>query len=92
MTGGIFMLTSLLVAVFCGGGVVFYAVTIRRGTRAALIGWGVCGVIVVALGWSTYALDAPSRAVVFAGLILPVWLSGALLGLIIGAIRQRLRR
>lgn len=92
MSGGILILTSLLVAAFCGGGAVFYGLILRRGTRAALIGWGICAVIVVALGWGTFALDISSRALVFTGLILPVWLSGGLLGVIIGAIRLRLRR
>lgn len=91
MTAGAPILISLLVAVFLGGAAVFYGVTIRRGMRAALIGWGVCGAIVLMLGWGSATLALSARAEIFTTMVLPVWLSGAFLGLVIGVIRQKLR-
>lgn len=92
MTAGAPILISLLVAVFLGGAALFYGVTLRRGMRAALIGWGVCGAIVLMLAWGAAALDISARSEIFTTMALPVWLAGAFLGLVIGVIRQKLRR
>lgn len=92
MSAGAPILISLLVAVFLGGAALFYGVTIRRGIRAALIGWGILGAIVLMLGWSSVVLELSARAEIFTTMVLPVWLSGAFLGLVIGVIRRKLRR
>ncbi|WP_324751703.1 hypothetical protein [Roseovarius sp. Pro17] len=86
------ILTILLIAAFCVGAGVFCRTTMRRGRRAALIGWGLCGAAVMALGWGAFAMQVPPRTAIFTGLILPVWLIGALVGLMIGLIRQSVRK
>jgi heme O synthase-like polyprenyltransferase len=92
MTGLPPLLTIFLIAAFCVGVGVFYSVATRRSTTAALIGWGICGAAVMALGWGAYAVQAGSHTVIFTGLILPVWLIGGLVGLIVGLALRALRK
>ncbi len=84
------ILTILLIAAFCVGAGIFYRTAMRRGSRAALIGWGLCGAAVMVLGWGAYAMQAPPHAMIFVGLILPVWLMGGLVGMVIGLVRKAL--
>lgn len=92
MTGLPPLLTLFMIAAFCVGAGVFYRVALRRSRHAALIGWGLCGAAVMALGWTAYALQAPPRIVIFTGLILPLWLLGALIGMIAGLVWQAMRK
>jgi hypothetical protein len=92
MTGLPPLLTLFMIAAFCVGAGVFYRVTLRRSSHTALIGWGLCGAAVMALGWTAYALQAPPRIAIFTGLILPVWLLGALIGMMAGLVRQAARK
>ncbi|MFX0546741.1 hypothetical protein ACEWPL_014450 [Roseovarius sp. S1116L3] len=92
MTGFPPMLTLLMIAAFCVGAGVFYRVAMQRSRHAALIGWGVCGAVVVALGWAAYALQAGPGTAIFTGLILPVWMMGALVGMIVGLVRRAVQK
>jgi hypothetical protein len=89
MMPGATILYVLMAAAFCVGAYVFFRLRARRPARAASVGWLVCAIIVLALGWGAFALDLPSRALLFTGLILPVWLMGGLAGLFVGLIRYR---
>lgn len=88
MTPGITILFAFVAAAFCVGVYVFFRLGARRTLRSAGLSWLICATIVLALGWAAFSLDAPSRVAVFTGLILPVWLIGGLLGLLIGMIRN----
>lgn len=82
------LLLLFTIAAFCVGAGVFYSLVARRSLRAALIGWGICGAVVMALGWGAYAAGAAPRLAIFTGLILPVWLMGGLAGLLAGLARR----
>jgi hypothetical protein len=86
------MLTLFIIAAFCVGVGVFYRMAMRRGSATALIGWGLCGALVVVIGWGAYAAQAAPAVAIFTGLILPVWLLGALVGMIIGLVRRAAQR
>lgn len=87
MTPGVTILLAFMAAAFCIGAYAFFRLCLRRKLRSAGLGWLICATIVLALGWTAFALDLPPRIAVFTGLILPVWLVGGLLGLLIGVIR-----
>ncbi|MFD0857607.1 hypothetical protein [Roseovarius aquimarinus] len=80
------------IAAFCVGAGVFHGVAMRRSSHAVLIGWGVCGLAIMALAWAAFSIDAGRAAAIFTGLILPIWLAGGLLGLIVGLIRRAARK
>lgn len=86
------LLTLFVIAAFCVGAGVFYRIAMRRSSAAALIGWGVCGAVVIGLGWAAYTVQAAPAVAIFAGLILPVWLMGGLIGMIIGLVRRAAQR
>jgi len=92
MTGLPPLLTLSMIAAFCVGAGVFYRIAMRQTRAAALIGWGVCGALVLLIGWGAYAAQMSFGAAIFTGLILPVWLIGALIGLVIGLVRRAARR
>ncbi len=92
MTGLPPLLTLFMIAAFCVGAGVFYGLAMRRGRAAALIGWGLCGALVVLLGWGAYAVQAGPTTAIFTGLILPVWLCGALVGMVIGLVRRAVQK
>ena len=92
MTGLPAFLTLVMIAAFCIGAGVFYRTAMRRASHVVLIGWGMCGAVVMALGWGAYMVQAPSSAAIFTGLILPVWLMGGLVGLIIGLVRRAVQK
>ncbi|MCQ0092457.1 hypothetical protein [Roseovarius sp. M141] len=87
MTSNVTILFAFMAAAFSVGVYVFFRLCLRRTLRSAGLGWLICATIVLALGWTAFALDLPPRTAVFTGLILPVWLIGGLLGLLIGLIR-----
>jgi hypothetical protein len=91
MTGLPPLLTLFMIAAFCIGGAVFSRTAVRRPSYVALIGWGLCGAVVMALGWAACMMQAPPRVAIFTGVILPVWLMGGLIGMIAGLILRALR-
>ena len=92
MTGLPPLLTLFMIAAFCIGAGVFYRLAARRSVHAALVGWGICGAAVMALGWGAYVVQAAPHLAVFTGLILPVWLMGGLSGLIVGLALRAIRK
>ncbi|PVA11976.1 hypothetical protein DC366_03395 [Pelagivirga sediminicola] len=88
---GLTLLFAFMAAAFCVGTAVFYGIVARRTLRGAARGWLLCATLVVVLGWSGYMLNVAPNAAILTGLILPLWLMGGLLGLLIGAIRNRRR-
>ena len=85
-------LALLSIATFCVGAGVFHGIAMRRSSHATLIGWGLCGLIVMAMAWAAFSFNAGRAVAIFAGLILPVWLAGGLIGMIIGLIRRAARK
>ncbi len=92
MTSTATILLALMAAAFCTGVAVFYGICARRTVRGGVLGWLICATIVVLLGWMGFMLNAGPRAAIFTGLVLPAWLIGGLLGLIIGRFRRRSAR
>lgn len=86
------LLLLLLIAAFCVGAGVFYRVATRRSSHVALIGWGLCGAAVMALGWGAYAAQVGPSTAIFTGLVLPAWLFGGLIGMFAGLFRQAWRK
>lgn len=80
-----------LAAAFGVGVYVFFRLCAQHNRRSVALGWLVCAVLVLMTGWAAYLLDAPSRVAIFTGLVLPLWLAGALLGLTAGMIWYRNR-
>ncbi len=91
MTSSVTLLFAFMAAAFCVGAYVFFRLCARRTLRSAGLGWLICATIVLAMGWAAFMLDLPPRVAAFTGLILPVWLIGGLLGLVIGTVRGKRR-
>ncbi|WP_113910587.1 hypothetical protein [Roseovarius dicentrarchi] len=89
MTSYAVILYAVLAAAFCVGVGVFYRICARRSPRSAGMRWLIATTVVLALGLIAAQMDLPANARIFAGLVLPVWAIGGLLGLVIAAIRPQ---
>lgn len=80
---------ALLAAAFCVGVGVFFGMCARRPLRSAGTRWLISATVVLLIGFFTIPLDLSPGAMIFFRLILPVWVMGGLLGLLVGAIRYK---